>query len=91
MKHALLSAISGLSLTGLVACMSPDEGAMPDACGASALQHLIGQPVLALGVVDLPDNVRVIRPGDMVTLDYNPARLNIGVTASGQIEQVTCG
>ncbi|MCM2251256.1 MAG: I78 family peptidase inhibitor [Ramlibacter sp.] len=35
--------------------------------------------------------VRVIRPGQMVTLEYNEQRLNIEVDAAGRVTRVRCG
>ena len=35
--------------------------------------------------------VRVIKPGDQVTMDFNAARLNIDVDAAGNISAVRCG
>jgi hypothetical protein len=35
--------------------------------------------------------VRVIRPGDMVTLEFDPGRLNIELDAAGRVRQVRCG
>ena len=36
-------------------------------------------------------NVRVIRPGQMVTMDYSPVRVNIHVNERNAITSVTCG
>ena len=35
--------------------------------------------------------VRVIKPGDQVTMDFQAARLNIEVDAAGNISGVRCG
>jgi hypothetical protein len=35
--------------------------------------------------------LRVIRPGDMVTMDYRGDRLNVHLTSEGQIERFACG
>jgi hypothetical protein len=35
--------------------------------------------------------VRVIRPGQAVTMDYSPARLNIEVNGAERISRVSCG
>jgi hypothetical protein len=34
---------------------------------------------------------RVIRPGDIVTMDYRTDRLNVHLTAQGRIERFDCG
>ncbi len=63
-----------------------------NSCGAEALQPLVGQPEAALDTSVLPDVLRVIRPGgDAVTLDFNPARLNVELDASGTITDLHCG
>ncbi len=61
-----------------------------DACGASGYAGLVGQ---SLGATSLPAdlNMRLINPGEMVTADFAPDRLNITVNRAGQIEAVSCG
>lgn len=63
----------------------------PDACGASALQELLGQDSSVLQTMDLSEPFRVIRPGDAVTMDFNPHRLNIDLDGAGLIATVRCG
>lgn len=59
-------------------------------CGAAGLAGLVGQPLAAL-----PDGswgtLRVIHPGDAVTEDYSPARLNVYLDDAGIIRELTCG
>ena len=45
------------------------------------------------GAITLPPGLthRVISPGQMVTMDYNPNRLNIHVDDKGWIQKVDCG
>lgn len=62
-----------------------------DACGAAALQGLVGQPAAVLETMRFAGPVRIIRPGMAVTLDYSAERLNIGIDASGRITRVVCG
>jgi len=35
--------------------------------------------------------IRTIRPGDAVTMDFRPERLNIEIGGSGRIERFRCG
>jgi hypothetical protein len=63
----------------------------PDACGASGLQGLVGQPETVLQSMRFSQRLRMIQPGMMITQDYSPERLNISVDASGMIESVSCG
>lgn len=65
-----------------------------DACGAASLSHLIGQPVpdeTALAAIEGPKRIRVIAPGDAVTMDYQPWRLNIETDADGIVQRLRCG
>lgn len=62
-----------------------------DACGASALQGLIGQPEAVLQGMTFGGPLRVIRPGQAVTMDYSAARLNVTLDAGGVIVEIACG
>ena len=61
-----------------------------DACGAEELQSFVGEPVTALSDSVVAD-ARVIRPGDAVTMDYRPDRLNVYLDADDVIERIVCG
>ena len=71
-----------------------DEG---DSCGARDLRQFVGQPATAAQGVrivgasgaDVP--VRVIGPGDVVTQDLNPERVNVRTGAAGIITSIDCG
>lgn len=77
----------------VTACTIDAPAALPeaDACGASGLQGLVGQPASVLASMTFAMPVRVIRPGMPVTTDYIPARLNIALDEAGKIRRVTCG
>jgi len=65
-----------------------------DACGAEQLAHLIGQPVpdaAALAAIEGPARIRVIRPGQAVTMDHAPARLNIELDKNDIVARLRCG
>lgn len=67
-----------------------------EGCDASDLTFLIGKTLDATLSARARDasgakSVRVIRPGQMVTMDYVPERLNIEVDATGNITAVRCG
>jgi len=67
-----------------------DEG---DSCGARDLQSFVGQDVsVARGTtIQAPGPVRIIMPGDLVTQDVDPTRINVRTDAAGQIAVVDCG
>lgn len=65
-------------------------------CDASRAARLVGQEATsALGAEALrltgASALRWIQPGDMVTMDYRPDRLNVKLDARNRIEQFTCG
>ena len=62
-----------------------------DACGAAELQDMVGEDRRILQTIRFAVPVRIIEPGQAVTQDYSPARLNIYVGAGGVIESISCG
>ncbi|MBE2275038.1 MAG: hypothetical protein IAE87_01950 [Rhodobacteraceae bacterium] len=63
----------------------------PDACGAAALQGLVGQDRSVLATMRFDRPVRVVEHGMAVTMDFSAERLNFWLTKAGKIETVTCG
>ena len=85
-------------LIALSACADPVPGpdipvppAAKDTCGAADLASLIGQPVSRFSAQTRQGPARVIRPGQPVTMDYNPLRLNVLLDADDRILGVSCG
>ena len=66
----------------------PDQSS--DACGASGYQSLVGRPLAAASFPAGLD-LRLINPGESVTMDYRDTRLNVEVDAGGTITSVRCG
>ena len=62
-----------------------------DGCGADRLQHLVGQPAPAR--FDVPGPVRVVPENGAMTMDHNPGRLTVIVSADGRrrVLSLTCG
>jgi hypothetical protein len=61
-----------------------------DLCHAADYQSLVGQNIAAVTLpADL--NHRVIKPGDVVTEEFNAERLNIHTDETGVITEVKCG
>ena len=98
--------IVGPALLLLAACTTTAEGEPPAGgsgepvagrdCNADGQQDLVGRPATAeLGAEALRRShsrtLRWIRPGDAVTMDYSPQRLNINLDAQGRVERFNCG
>ncbi|QYK42319.1 MAG: hypothetical protein KF887_04115 [Paracoccaceae bacterium] len=76
----------------IAACtVEPPPTPAPDACGAAALQDLVGQPASALAAMTFAAPTRVLRPGMAVTMDYREDRLNIEINATERVARVFCG
>jgi peptidase inhibitor I78 family protein len=72
------------------------EQAPEGTCDPRHLSRLVGRP----GTPELgaeaqrrsgSARLRWIRPGDMVTMDFSPQRLNIRLDASNRVESFACG
>lgn len=92
------AALFGLGL--MVGCAPrapgpPPDPALPqseaDLCDAGSYAGLIGRDGTALERVLLLGQVRVIRPGDAVTMDLRPERINFEIGPDGRIARVFCG
>lgn len=75
--------------------VAPDPAPLPpqieDTCGAARFADLIGQDATALERRLLLGQVRVIRPGDAVTMDFRPERINFKIADDETIQQIDCG
>ncbi len=63
----------------------------PDLCGLSALPPLRGQPMDRLADFRLPGPLRVLWPGQEITNEVQPDRLNAEVDVTGRIRRLICG
>jgi len=64
----------------------------PDSCGAGQMQWLVGEPKSRIPIPTDPGKRRVACTTCPVTMDYNPARLNIFFDAdTGLVKEVKCG
>ena len=68
----------------------PDVAA-GDACAAKRYDFLRDQPRSVLTGVNFTYPVRIVGPGDAVTMDYNPSRMTILLDDLGIIREITCG
>ncbi len=63
-----------------------------DECNARSQRGLIGGPIEDMAAVSAAaPKVRFIRPGDAVTMDVQPDRLNIRLDENGVVQEVYCG
>lgn len=98
-RHGLVLAVA----LAAAACVPVGDGPRPpkdplppdimpvDDCGALALQGWIGRPLAELAPQLPPERVRVIRPGDAVTMDFSPQRLNVLVDDRAIVTELRCG
>ena len=81
----------------LTACTTVEPSPSPRGeCNAAPLADLVGRPSSAeLGAEALrrsgASRLRWIRPGDVVTMDYSPQRLNIHLDSQGRVDHFACG
>jgi hypothetical protein len=98
---AMLAAGGAMLMTMACATVPPGED-VPEIgdpryqCNAEGLGDLVGrQATQELGADALrrsnSRSLRWIRPGDAVTMDYRPDRLNIHLDARGRVERFNCG
>lgn len=85
-------------LLGLAACatpMPPDSVAGGGTCNAEPAQSYLGKPasdanVQAAFKASGARGMRLIKPGQAVTMDYREDRVNIHQDAGGNIERISC-
>lgn len=65
--------------------------AAPDTCGLADVAGLVGQAASRLPGEGGWKNVRMIRPGQAVTMDYSPTRLNVELDGADRILRMSCG
>lgn len=63
----------------------------PDTCKAADLQGLLGQPAGNLRTIALEGPVRIIRPGELVTQEYDSHRIDVDVDGAGNMWRIQCG
>ena len=80
-----------IALAGCTVAEPPLPPQLEDTCGARGYAELIGQDATALERVLLLGAVRVIRPGDAVTMDFRPDRVNFKIDDTETIAGVDCG
>lgn len=91
----LAVALAGCGTIGWFPPLAPEQ---PPAgtCHTDRLSRLVGRPATPeLGAEAQRRSgaarLRFIRPGDVVTMDFSPQRLNIHLDAQDRIESFACG
>ncbi len=77
------------SATLLVACVPAKENT-PETCPKSEFSALLGTNINT-AILPLTLTYRTVYPGDAVTMDHLPERLNVAVNEDGIVEGLTCG
>lgn len=95
MKHLPpLAAFVLLSACGTMTT-PPTRAPLPpvaeDSCNANQYSAVIGQDATALERILILSQVRVIRPGQAITMDFRPERINFDVDANERITSIYCG
>ena len=78
----------------LAACAPlPSSGPVgPVSCNAEALtSEFVGQDAGVIFATTFTAPIRVIRPGDAVSEDFNSARINFVLDANERVTRVYCG
>lgn len=63
----------------------------PGPCGAATHGGLRGQPLTALPGDEIPGTMRIILPGETISGDFNPMRLNVSLGVDNRIAALSCG
>ena len=82
-----------LTFLALLSACAPEtvDPAVEDTCGASGLEHLVGQDMSALAAMTFPDTMRFIAPDTAITMDFQAERLNFDLDKAGVITRIWCG
>jgi len=67
------------------------DPALEDTCNKAQYAALIGKPATDPGVPPASATVRIIKPGDQVTMDFSATRLNIDLDDAGVVTALRCG
>ena len=62
-----------------------------DACGAAAMQSLVGQALADQDFTGMGKARRIMADGSPMTMDYRADRLNVTYDARGRITRIWCG
>ncbi|HWU74459.1 MAG TPA: I78 family peptidase inhibitor [Sphingomonas sp.] len=97
MKKVLIVAL-GLTMLAVAACapVAPLPGAPTGECSAKGLESMIGR-LATPSLINRAKRragasvVRVLKPGQIVTMEYLNGRLNVNVDGKNRVKTFTCG
>ena len=92
MKNIAFALVAPLALA---ACMTTETEAptvhvADNACNLQSYIHLVGQPASVLDGMTLPENKRILRPNQPMTMDMRADRINFIIDAGEKIESIYC-
>lgn len=90
MRFVYLAALPVLAACVPAEQSQPVAGNSPETCPASEYSALIGTNINA-ATLPLSVTYRTIWPGDLVTEDFVPDRMNVAVNNEGIVQGLTCG
>ncbi|MEL6607895.1 MAG: I78 family peptidase inhibitor [Pseudomonadota bacterium] len=82
---------SGQAEAVVVRGAPPPSRVGADTCGIAQSGITVGMTREQVMDVEILGPVRVVRPGDVVTLDFLENRLNIGMDDMDRVVRLTCG
>jgi hypothetical protein len=91
-----LGACSSTDAPSDTTAASTDMPSMDGRCNTASAQTYIGKPISQALVEQAQRSagagtVRVLQPGDAMTMDYDSTRLTLDTDANGVIRQASCG
>lgn len=97
MKKALIVAFA-LTMFAVAACapVAPLPGVPTGECSAKGLDNMVGR-IATPSLIDRAKRrsgasiARVLRPGQIVTMEYLNGRLNVNVDERNRVKSFTCG
>ncbi|OVZ55327.1 hypothetical protein CDO44_24225 [Pigmentiphaga sp. NML080357] len=93
---ATLAVAAGCSAPVPAAAPQPSVEQGREQCNAEPAQQLVGQKLSSVLVEEArkasgAKSARVLRPGQAVTMEFNPARVNVEVNRSEVVTAIRCG
>ncbi|RYX88591.1 MAG: hypothetical protein EOO28_35815 [Comamonadaceae bacterium] len=88
--------MSGNTATTTISPSSQPATPSGAVCNAAPVQSMVGRVASASVVEDARQKsgalmARVLRPDQVVTMEFNAQRLNLSVDAAGKVIRVNCG